>query len=61
MKVYIVTFVEDYDSYEVSYHITRKGALKEIMRRKYENWTLCRYVSGYDELFFCVTERDLHQ
>lgn len=61
MKVYIVTFVEDYDSYEVSYHLTRKGALKEIMRRQYENWTLCRYVSWYDELFFCVTERDLHQ
>lgn len=58
-KVYIVTYVEDYDSYDVSYHKTRKGALRYIMARQYENWELCRYVSEYDQLFFVVKEQEV--
>lgn len=58
-KVYIVTYVGDYDSYDVSYHKTRKGAFKYIMHRQYENWTLCRYVNSYDQLFFVVTEQEV--
>lgn len=61
MKVYIVNWIEDYESFEVSYHLTRKGALREIMRRQYEHWALCRYVSGYDEHFYSVSERDLNE
>lgn len=61
MKIYIVNWVEDYDSFEVSYHLTRKGALREIMRRQYENWQICRYVNGFDELFFHVSVRDLKE
>lgn len=60
-KVYIVTHVEDYDSYDVSYHKTRKGALKYIIGRQYENWTLCRYVSSYEQLFFVVTDREIKE
>ena len=60
-KVYIVVFVEDYDSFEVSYHKTKKGAYREIMRRQYENWTLCRYVNEYDMLYFTVYEKDLKE
>lgn len=55
-KVYIVTEVDDYDSYDVSYHETRKGALRYIIARQYENWELCRYISGQDQLFFVIKE-----
>ena len=44
-KVYIVKSVDPggYDSYDVSYHLTRKGALKFIMSRKYTAWNDLRY------------------
>ena len=60
-KVYIVTEVEDYDSHDVSYHKTRKGALKYIIERQYENCQLCRYVSEYDKLFFVVKEQGVKE
>lgn len=60
-KVYVVMYVEDYDSYEVSYHKTKKGAYREIMRRQYVNWKLCRYVSEYDVLYFTVYEKELKE
>ena len=46
MKLYVVNTVscDGYDSWESSYHLTRKGALKMIMQRQYDNWELCRYV-----------------
>ena len=60
-KVYIVTHVGDYNSYDVSYHKTRKGALKYIIERQYENCQLCRYVSEYDKLFFVVKEQEVKE
>ncbi len=60
-KLYVVSYVEDYDGYECSYHKTRKGALKYIMQRQYEHWDLCRYVGGYDELFFSIREKELSE
>lgn len=60
-KLYVVSYVEPYDVYECSYHKTRKGALKYIMKRNYEHWELCRYVSGYDELFFSIREKELSE
>lgn len=60
-KLYVVSYVEDYDTYECSYHRTRKGALKYIMQRQYEHWELCRYVSGYNELFFSIREKELSE
>lgn len=60
-KLYVVSYVEDFDSYEVSYHLTKKGAYRWIMRQQYENWLRCRYVSGYDELFYSVRETELRE
>ena len=39
MKLYVVNTVscDGYDSWETSYHLTRKGALKMIMQRQYDN------------------------
>lgn len=59
MKLYIVNSSYDgYDAYEVAYHLTRKGALKYIMTRKYNEWELCRYIQpgSYDDGHFWITE-----
>lgn len=60
-KLYIVSlsYVEDYESFEVSYHLTKKGAYRWIIRQQYENWLRCRYVYGYDELFYSIREGKL--
>lgn len=63
MKLYIVNYISDYDSYEVSYHKTKVGAYKYIMKRQYDNWKLLGYVQpgSYDELYFTVTEKELKE
>lgn len=58
-KLYIVNSSYDgYDSYEVGYHLTRKGALRHIMARKYHELEMCRYVQpgSYDDGHFWITE-----
>ena len=64
-KLYIVNTVscDGYDSWESSYHLTRKGALKYIMDRQYRNWEQYRYVqpNSYDELRMYITEKDLFE
>lgn len=63
MKIFIVVSVDPcgYDSWDVSYHKTRKGALKFIMNCNYNNWMKCRYViqGGYEEITMYITEREL--
>lgn len=62
-KLFIVNSTYDgYDSYEISYHKTRKGALRYIMARKYYDWELCRYIvpNSYDDLRMWITERELN-
>lgn len=63
MKLYVVNTAspDGYDSWESSYHLTRKGALKMIMQRQYHNWELCRYVQSgsYDELRMWISEKEL--
>lgn len=65
MKLFVVSSIscDGYDSYEVSYHLTRKGALKYIMQRHYENWDRLRYVvpMSYDELDFYIQEKELNE
>lgn len=65
MKIYIVVSVDygGYDSWDVSYHKTRRGALKFIMNSNYDNWMNCRYVrpGGYEELTMYVIERELEE
>ena len=64
-KLYIVNTVscDGYDSWESSYHLTRKGALKYIMDSQYNNWEECRYVQpgSYDELRMYITEKELFE
>lgn len=64
MKVYVVNAVDPcgYDSWEISYHLTRKGALKYIMNAKYSNWEKWRYITpgGYEDEHFFLSEHDLH-
>lgn len=62
-KIYVVSSSYDgYDSYEISYHKTRKGALKYIIDRNYEAWELCRYIhdDSYDKPHMWITEKELH-
>lgn len=61
-KLYIVNQVDDYDSWPCSYHLSRKGALREIMRRNYLNWQQCRYVipGSYDDLHLYISESELY-
>lgn len=65
MKLYIVTAVDHggYDSWDVSYHLTKKGALKYIMQRKYQQWELCRYITpgSYEDDYFYISERELSE
>lgn len=62
-KMYVVTSVDHggYDSWDVSYHKTRKGALRYIINSNYRQWELCRYIASgsYDELYMYITEREL--
>lgn len=64
-KLYIVNLIgcDGYDVYEVSYHRTRKGALRYIMARKYQMWELLRHIQpgGYDDECMYVTERELFE
>lgn len=61
-KFYIVVFVDTYDEYEVSYHKTKKGAHKEIMRRKREAWEQFRYITpgSYEDCYFKIKEKELN-
>ena len=63
MKIYIVVSIDPggYDSWDVSYHLTRKGALQFIMRAQYNNWNRCRYIQqgSYDDEHMYIRERDL--
>lgn len=63
MKLYIVTAVDygGYDSWDVSYHLTKKGALKYIIDYTYNTWLLCRYIKpgSYDEPNLYISEREL--
>lgn len=62
-KLFIVTLLSDdgYDSWDISYHRTRKGALKYIINRNYQNWLDCRYVNpeSYDNLHMYIREKEL--
>lgn len=64
-KIYIVTSVDygGYDSYDISYHLSRKGALKYIMNCKYADWLTYRYIvpGGYEDSCLYISERDLHE
>lgn len=64
-KLYVVTSFDHsgYDTWDVSYHLTRKGALKFIMDSQYRNWELCRYVkpNSYDELMMYIREKELFE
>lgn len=62
--LYIVNICYDgYDSSEVGYHLTRKGALKEIIARNYHNWELCRYIQpgSWDDLHMWISEGKLEE
>jgi len=64
-KLYVVTSIDHsgYDTWDMSYHLTRKGALKYIMDCQYKNWELFRYVrpNSYDELRMYIEERELFE
>lgn len=63
-KLYIVNSCYDgYDSYEVSYHLSRRGALKYIMDRKYNEWEMCRYIQpgSFDDASYWITEGVLEE
>lgn len=64
-KLYIVTMIDPcgYDSWDVSYHLTKKGAYRAIIDRNYLNWEQCRYIhsGGYDELQMYIREGILQE
>lgn len=65
MKIYIVVSVDPcgYDSWDVSYHKTRKGALRFIMKSKYDYWDRFRYITpgGYEDNHMYINERELFE
>lgn len=62
-KIYIVVSVDPcgYDSWDVSYHKTRKGALRFIMKSKYQDWARFGYIApgSYDDNHMYINEREL--
>lgn len=62
-KLFIVRMLSDdgYDVWDVSFHRTRKGALKYIIDRNYQNWLTCRYINpeSYDNLCMYIREEEL--
>lgn len=64
-KVYVVTSVDHggYDSWDVSYHLTKRGAMKFIINSHYANWSTYRYVKsgGYEDLHLYFTEYELNE
>lgn len=62
-KVYVVTSVDHsgYESWDISYHRTRKGALKFIMNSKYYDWLNLRYIEAgsFDDSYMYISEREL--
>lgn len=64
-KVFIVVQVSDdgYDSWDVSYHLTKKGAWRYIINRNYDNWLTCRYVcpGSWDDLYMYIREGVLQE
>lgn len=48
--VYVVMSTESYDSWDVSYHKTKKGAYKWIMNAMYQRWEYYRYIGGWAEM-----------
>lgn len=45
--VYIVTSCDSYDSWDISYHMSLKAALRACISYRYHDWEVCR-VPGYD-------------
>lgn len=59
-KIYVVTSHDTYDSWDVSYHKTKKGAYKWIMATKYQEWLAYRYLSDYHNSYdYYVSEKHL--
>lgn len=59
---YVVVAVENYDSWDISYHKSLKGAVRACIAYKYADWEVCR-VPGYDIDMTCdyyVNEVPLH-
>lgn len=59
--VYIVSYVETYDVYEVSYHKTKKGAYKWIMSTMYEEWNKYRWLHPDYTPYYVVDEKELKE
>lgn len=49
---------DGYDSWDVSYHLTKKGAWRAIIEMNYQNWLNCRYVrpGSWDDLHLYIRE-----
>jgi hypothetical protein len=57
-KLYIVMCIDPcgYDSYEVGYHLTKKGAYRAIMGHMYHDWEQHRYIPQDGSPYFYTTE-----
>lgn len=64
-KLFIVQLVscDGYDSWEVSYHLTKKGAYKYIMQRKYSLWQNYGYIppDSYEDEYMYIREVELNE
>lgn len=63
-KLYVVVIIDPcgYDSWDCSYHLTKKGAHKYIINRNYDNWIRYGYITpgSYDELSMYIREQELY-
>lgn len=48
--VYIVVSVDGggYDSYDIEHHMSKRSAMKSVIRKNYELWQHYRYLSDYN-------------
>lgn len=64
-KLFVVLSCWDgYDSNEVSYHLTRKGALRFIIASNYQTWQDMRYIhegDTYSLPHMWIAERELYE
>lgn len=61
-KIYVVTSHDEWDSWDIGYFKTKKGAYKWIMQLKYEQWMLHRYINeySYGVMDYYVDEKELN-
>jgi hypothetical protein len=58
-KIYVVKESDEWDSWPISNHRTKKGAWKAIIETQYEDWMLARYIPDGHQRYLYIDEQAL--